>query len=402
MWWPLDNCRLATPPHASARHRPLTSNCRLDDGGVRSLAGERSLPVRLKFGYVWTTLGHPDHEVFDIPEYAEPDRRNMNAASFGLHVSAPRAVENFLDLGHFAFVHTNYLGVEPHTEIKPYKVEVSAEGGEILATKCMAYQPQASLVATEGHDVEYVYRVPHPYCAILYKSNGIDPARQDVIAMFLQPASEERVVAHMLLSVLDAVSSDKAIKRLSAADLQPGQADPGKPDAQAPAAEYAQRIVGQGRCQLIRLSALAERQRRALRHASRLTKDLSMDSDKGWFPVARVEEVVPRHVVHAQLLGQEIALWRDDAGQSTPGKIAARIAACGSRSVSMTARSCAAAITAGIMPAAPGNALSSRPIPTRSRPMSSRPSPMAWPSFMASSGSIWAGTPTSRRCRRWA
>ncbi len=33
-----------------------------------------------------------------------------------------------------------------------------------------------------------------------------------------------------------------------------------------------------------------------------------------WFPVARAEEVVPRHVVQAQLLDQEIALWRDDAG----------------------------------------------------------------------------------------
>jgi nitrite reductase/ring-hydroxylating ferredoxin subunit len=33
-----------------------------------------------------------------------------------------------------------------------------------------------------------------------------------------------------------------------------------------------------------------------------------------WFPVARVEEVVPRHVVQAQLLGQEIAVWRDDDG----------------------------------------------------------------------------------------
>jgi nitrite reductase/ring-hydroxylating ferredoxin subunit len=33
-----------------------------------------------------------------------------------------------------------------------------------------------------------------------------------------------------------------------------------------------------------------------------------------WFPVARGEEIVPRHVVQAQLLGQEIALWRDDAG----------------------------------------------------------------------------------------
>jgi nitrite reductase/ring-hydroxylating ferredoxin subunit len=40
-----------------------------------------------------------------------------------------------------------------------------------------------------------------------------------------------------------------------------------------------------------------------------------MDHKEGWFPVARAEEVAPRHVVHAQLLGQEIALWRDDEGQ---------------------------------------------------------------------------------------
>ncbi len=33
-----------------------------------------------------------------------------------------------------------------------------------------------------------------------------------------------------------------------------------------------------------------------------------------WFPVARAEEVVPRHVAQAQLLDQEIALWRDDSG----------------------------------------------------------------------------------------
>jgi phenylpropionate dioxygenase-like ring-hydroxylating dioxygenase large terminal subunit len=33
-----------------------------------------------------------------------------------------------------------------------------------------------------------------------------------------------------------------------------------------------------------------------------------------WFPIARSEEVIPRYVVQAQLLGQEIALWRDDGG----------------------------------------------------------------------------------------
>ncbi|MGO4830837.1 aromatic ring-hydroxylating dioxygenase subunit alpha, partial [Rhizobiaceae sp. 2RAB30] len=69
---------------------------------------ERSamLPVRTAYGYVWTSLGEPQSEVFPIPEYAEADRRNVAAASIGVNVSAPRAIENFLDMGHFPYVHT--------------------------------------------------------------------------------------------------------------------------------------------------------------------------------------------------------------------------------------------------------------------------------------------------------
>jgi len=37
-------------------------------------------------------------------------------------------------------------------------------------------------------------------------------------------------------------------------------------------------------------------------------------SPASWYPVARTEEVIARHVVQAQLLGQELAIWRDDAG----------------------------------------------------------------------------------------
>jgi nitrite reductase/ring-hydroxylating ferredoxin subunit len=33
-----------------------------------------------------------------------------------------------------------------------------------------------------------------------------------------------------------------------------------------------------------------------------------------WFPVARLEELAPRHVAQTELLGQEIALWRADDG----------------------------------------------------------------------------------------
>jgi phenylpropionate dioxygenase-like ring-hydroxylating dioxygenase large terminal subunit len=207
-------------PIGECRHTRLLDTAvtltHVADGNVAvclgSSASGRALPSRQKFGYVWTTLGSPSMDIFDIPEYDEPDRRNMNAASIGVHVSAPRAVENFLDFAHFAFVHTNYLGVEPYTEIKPYKVEISAKGDEIVATKCLAYQPLASIIATGGYEVEYVYRVPHPYCALLYKSNAVDPSRQDVIALLLQPTSEEEVVAHMLLSILDDVSEDIAIR----------------------------------------------------------------------------------------------------------------------------------------------------------------------------------------------
>ena len=36
--------------------------------------------------------------------------------------------------------------------------------------------------------------------------------------------------------------------------------------------------------------------------------------ERRWFPVCRGEEAVARHIVHAALLGQELAVWRADDG----------------------------------------------------------------------------------------
>jgi phenylpropionate dioxygenase-like ring-hydroxylating dioxygenase large terminal subunit len=43
---------------------------------------------------------------------------------------------------------------------------------------------------------------------------------------------------------------------------------------------------------------------------------LGLEQRERWFPIIRGEELVPRHIAHAQLLGQELALWRDDAGRA--------------------------------------------------------------------------------------
>lgn len=171
------------------------------------------LPAKIAYGYVWTSLGSPPQDIFPIPEYAEADRRKLNAATIGVNVSAPRAIENFLDMGHFPYVHTDILGVEPHTEVKEYDVEISVDRDEILATRCRFFQPMASTASDGGADVDYVYRVPHPYCSVLYKSSPVDETRRDVIAVFLQPVDQEHVRAHMMLCVLDEDNEDKVIKR---------------------------------------------------------------------------------------------------------------------------------------------------------------------------------------------
>ena len=39
------------------------------------------LTHRVKFGYLWATLGVPAHEIFDIDECDETDRRMLNGGS---------------------------------------------------------------------------------------------------------------------------------------------------------------------------------------------------------------------------------------------------------------------------------------------------------------------------------
>ena len=170
----------------------------------------KSLPVQCAFGYVWTTFGDDPSPLFAIDEIAEPDRRNCHTCTVGVAVSAPRAVENFLDMGHFPFVHTGILGEEPHTEVQDYSVSI--DSGEVLATDCLFWQPQAAVNATGGARIDYIYRVPHPYCAVLYKTAPQNPDRNDVIALFVQPVSQDQVRANILMSIIDDESNETEIR----------------------------------------------------------------------------------------------------------------------------------------------------------------------------------------------
>ncbi|MDF3156653.1 aromatic ring-hydroxylating dioxygenase subunit alpha [Mesorhizobium sp. M7A.F.Ca.US.006.04.2.1] len=154
-----------------------------------------------RYGFVWTCLDKPWRDIIYIPEANEADRHLVSGGSIAVKVSGLRAVENFLDMGHFPFIHTGWLGEEPHTEVVPYKVEITPQD-EVLATECKFYQPIASPTAKEGFVVEYIYKVIRPYTVALYKSNPIQKGRLDVITLFVQPVDEENCVAHPYLCYL--------------------------------------------------------------------------------------------------------------------------------------------------------------------------------------------------------
>lgn len=164
-------------------------------------------PVRTDYGCLWTTLGQPQ-QLFEMPEAREPDRRSVYCGNVTVRASGLRLIENFLDLAHFPYVHTDILGTEAHPEVATYEVEQRREVDELWATKCEFFQPRAAAASSDGQISRYMYRVVSPFNVMLYKTPPTAPNRWDVIALFVQPVEPALSKAHMLMLVIDDVSTD--------------------------------------------------------------------------------------------------------------------------------------------------------------------------------------------------
>ena len=179
------------------------------DGAPHCSADGSAMPIQQRYGYLWVLAGDGTAPaLFDLPEYAQPGRRIVDCGGIGVATSGLRVVENFLDIGHFPYVHTGTLGKVPHTEVAPYRAQVDPATGEIWATDCHFFQPRASASAADGIDAQYQYRVMQPFTAALYKSCPNRDGERDVICLFVQPLDEEQVIAHVLLVYFEDVLSD--------------------------------------------------------------------------------------------------------------------------------------------------------------------------------------------------
>ena len=167
-------------------------------------------------GMVWVSLLAAKQAV---PTFAVgAQQRVVHCGPYDLATSAPRVVENFLDMAHFGFVHEGYLGARDTTAVADYAVERTATG--VRATGCKAWQPQSNVHAQRGADVSYTYEVISPYCAMLTKLpeqgatlvNGQPVDWQESIALWVCPTSHETSRVWFSLAVVDTVSDAQVLR----------------------------------------------------------------------------------------------------------------------------------------------------------------------------------------------
>lgn len=172
-----------------------------------------------RYGLLWVRLlpggaagVEPDPPAFAAEQ--EPRLRKVNCGPYDVAASAPRIVENFLDMAHFGYVHEHWLGAREHTAVPDYRVDATPTG--FLASGCKAWQPRSSVHAQGGAEVEYTYEVNAPYTAVLTKVP--DPASvaladfRESIALFVCPVSPERSRVWFRLAMNDFDSPDSQLQ----------------------------------------------------------------------------------------------------------------------------------------------------------------------------------------------
>lgn len=150
--------------------------------------------VTERYGWVWVSLGTPRHDIPGFAEWDDPSFRKIFCGPYAYNAGAPRAVENFLDVAHFPFVHEGYLGDRAHTEIADYDVVTTADG--ITASPIKVWQPDPDGTGV-GREVTYTYRIYRPLNVYFVKLTS----QQFSIFFVVTPIDELRCEGWMCMAM---------------------------------------------------------------------------------------------------------------------------------------------------------------------------------------------------------
>lgn len=143
--------------------------------------------VEERFGLVWVALEEPATDIPRFPddEWDDPAFRTFVSHHYRWNTSAGRAVENFMDISHFPYVHEGILGSRDNTIVAEH--EVVHRGGE-LSYFLEAPEP-ANLHSQPGDVVRWDYTLTGPFTIHLKKT--VPSGDVTLISMVASPTTEK-------------------------------------------------------------------------------------------------------------------------------------------------------------------------------------------------------------------
>ncbi|MCX6528250.1 MAG: aromatic ring-hydroxylating dioxygenase subunit alpha [Actinobacteria bacterium] len=179
----------------------------LGDGAtVPPTAQLTSAHVVERYGLIWIAPQTPVTEIIEIPEWDDESLHKVWMPAIDINATAAQFIDNFLDFGHFPFVHAGTFGSGEDANIGDYNVDKTDSGwGFVVDYPHTIANKEDPLVATGQHPLvqprNMVYTFQAPFSANLRLELPLTGV-VNAIATFCQPmtASTTRLYTVMMRS----------------------------------------------------------------------------------------------------------------------------------------------------------------------------------------------------------
>jgi phenylpropionate dioxygenase-like ring-hydroxylating dioxygenase large terminal subunit len=149
-----------------------------------------------QYGLVYASLGEPTKPIPVFAEWDDPSYRLCLNGPYPVQTSGLRAIENFLDVSHFPFVHPGTLGDISQTAIEDYTVSTDEDGVALHNVRVWQPNPDGQ---EKGEVVTYNYRAFRPLTAYFRKET---PDGNCLAILFhVTPIEEEECIGWMWVAM---------------------------------------------------------------------------------------------------------------------------------------------------------------------------------------------------------
>jgi phenylpropionate dioxygenase-like ring-hydroxylating dioxygenase large terminal subunit len=155
----------------------------------------RQYLVQIQYGLVFVCLGDAPHAIAPFPEWSDAEFVKVMSGPYPCETGGFRAIENFLDVAHFAHLHSGILGDPEFPQVGDYSVTTDDRG--VHFADIHVWQPDPMNTGM-GAFVTYAYSALRPLTAYFRKTT---PEGQCLAILYwVTPVSEEACVGWMWMA----------------------------------------------------------------------------------------------------------------------------------------------------------------------------------------------------------